>query len=86
MFADVLGLPVEVSDAEESGARGAALAAGIGLGAYRDVNDAMQRGTRAGRSHLPDATLEDLYTQRFAVYRRLVAAMGPIWDSLASTS
>jgi L-xylulokinase len=86
MFADVLGMPVEVSDAEESGARGAALAAGIGLGAYRDVNDAMQRGTRAGRSHLPDVALEDVYTQRYGMYCRLMAAMGPIWGSLAAPS
>ena len=85
MFADVLGMPVEASDAEESGARGAALAAGVGLGVYRDVDDAMQRGTRAGRSYQPDAALEDLYTQRFAMYRRLMATMEPIWGSLAST-
>ena len=49
MFADVLGMPIEIPDAEETGARGAALAAGVAIGAYRDLDEAMDRATRVAR-------------------------------------
>ena len=86
MFADVLGMPVEVSDAEEAGARGAALAAGVGVGAYRDLDHAMERATRARRSYLPDIAVGNLYGRRFEIYRRLMAAMEPIWGSLGAAT
>lgn len=38
IFADTLQLPMEIPDGTEIGARGAAMSAGIGVGAYRDRN------------------------------------------------
>jgi L-xylulokinase len=86
MFADVLGIVVEVSDAEEAGARGAAMAAGVGVGVFRDLDEAMQRATRARWSYMPRRELADLYGQRFDIYRRLMTAMEPIWRSLDSAT
>lgn len=86
MFADVLGIMVEVSDAEEAGARGAAMAAGVGVGVFRDLDEAMQRATRARWSYMPRRELADLYGQRFDIYRRLMIAMEPIWRSLDSAT
>jgi L-xylulokinase len=84
MFADVLGLPIEIPDAEETGARGAALAAGVGVGVYRDIDDAMGRATGVARSHQPNADHADVYAKRYEVYRELVDAMAPAWHALAS--
>jgi L-xylulokinase len=84
MFADVLRMPIEVPDAQETGARGAALAAGVGIGMYRDVDAAMEKATGVARSHQPNVEEADVYTQRFEIYLQLVEAMAPVWRSLAT--
>ena len=85
MFADVLGMPIEVPDAEETGARGAALAAGVAIGAYRDIDEAMDRATRVARGYLPNAEHAAVYGRRFDMYTQLVDAMGPFWQELSTT-
>ncbi len=60
MFADALELPIEVPAASEIAALGAAIAAGIGVGVYRDYSDAIGRTVQIARRHepRPDATRE----------------------------
>jgi xylulokinase len=41
--ADLLGIPVEVTDQLEPGTLGAALLAGVGIGTYRSLSDAAER-------------------------------------------
>jgi len=84
MFADVLDMRVEIPDAEETGARGAALAAGVGIGAYRDIDEAMDKAAGVVRAHAPDPANLDVYARRFDIYRQLVEAMKPTWQALAS--
>jgi sugar (pentulose or hexulose) kinase len=48
MFADTIGVPMEVSDGTELGARGAALSAGIGVGIYRDYAEAVAQAVQSG--------------------------------------
>jgi L-xylulokinase len=83
MFAAVLGLPIEIPDAEETGARGAALAAGVGIGMYQDIDEAMDTATDVARSHQPNADHAGVYAQRFEIYRQLVDAMEPVWQALS---
>ena len=84
MFADVLGMRIEVPDAEETGARGAALAAGVGIGVYRDIDEAMDNATGVASGYQPNPDLSSVYARRFEIYRRLVEAMEPVWRALAS--
>jgi L-xylulokinase len=83
MFADVLAMPIEVPDAEEAGARGAALVAGVGVGVYPDIETAMARATRTARIHQPDAALADVYAQRLELYLALIQALSPTWQQMA---
>ncbi len=53
LLADVIGLPVEVTDTDEAGARGAAALAGIGLGWYASATEAATATVRAVRRHDP---------------------------------
>ena len=82
MLADVLGMPIEVPDAEETGARGAALAAGVAIDVYRDIDQAMDRTTRVARAYLPNPERVEIYGQRFEMYAELVDAMAPFWRRL----
>jgi xylulokinase len=53
--ADVTGVPVEVVAQDEPGAFGAAILAGVGVGAYESVSDAVARLVAVGRRFEPDA-------------------------------
>jgi L-xylulokinase len=82
MFADTIQVPMEVSDGNELGARGVALAAGIGAGIYRDYAEAVQQAVSVVRVHEPIAANTPLYLARYAEYERLINVMQAPWEEL----
>ncbi len=82
MFADVLNVPVEVTDSFESGTRGNALAAGIGAGIYADYAEAAAQSVSILRVHEPDITSHEMYMQRYSHYCEIEIAMREPWRSL----
>lgn len=76
--ADVLGRAIEVPNVEEATPLGAAILAGVGLGYYRDEEDAWRRVCRPGRSYEPDPALAARYAEGFAIYQGLYPALSPI--------
>ncbi|MBI5030307.1 MAG: carbohydrate kinase [Chloroflexi bacterium] len=83
IFADTLELPLQVSDGNELGARGAALSAGIGAGIYHDYVEAVQQAVSIVRIQEPIAANTPLYLARYAEYRRLIGAMQMPWQELS---
>ena len=83
MFADMIQVPMEISDGNEVGARGAALSAGIGAGVYRDYADAVQEAVSVVRVHEPIPANTSLYLERYAEYRRLAQVMQEPWEALS---
>ncbi len=83
IFADTLQLPMQVSDGNELGARGAALSAGIGAGVYRDYAQAVEQAVRIVRVQETVAANTGLYLERYAAYRRLIEAMQTPWQELS---
>ncbi|MGI8679953.1 MAG: FGGY-family carbohydrate kinase [Jatrophihabitans sp.] len=75
LLADATGLVVEVTDSTQSGARGAALLAGVGVGSYRDLADATDAGTRVLRTHLPDSDRHGELSERYQRYLAAVTAL-----------
>jgi xylulokinase len=68
MQADIYGAEVVTLTAEEGPAYGAALLAGVGTGAFKDVGDAVERCvTVAGRT-APNAPAQAKYEQVYAIY------------------
>jgi L-xylulokinase len=74
LMANALQLPIEVTDAEEAGARGAAIMAGIGIGIYENVDDAARKAVRLMRTHHPDQEWQTLLDSRYGQFLRLAAA------------
>lgn len=74
LMANAIQLPIEVTDAEEAGARGAAIMAGIGVGIYQDVEDAATKAVRLVRTHHPDKEWQTLLDSRYGQFLRLMAA------------
>lgn len=83
MFADALGLPVEVPRGSEIGARGAAICAGVGVGVYRDCAQAVARTVGLERRQTPNPEAAPLYRAGYAEYAHLLQAMRGPWERLA---
>ena len=68
MFADILNKPVELTEIIETGALGAAMYAGIGIGVYKDCEDAAKKCIRIKETYLPDPEAVKAYEAGFRRY------------------
>jgi len=82
MFADALHAEVEVTDAEEAGARGAALLAGLGVGVFDNLEKAASLA-HIERRHVPDPERTAVLDQTYTAYRDAIHALDPVWRRLA---
>jgi len=80
--ADVVGRPIEVPEVEEATPLGAAILAGIGVGLYKDEEDALQQVYKPGKVFDPDAENTKYYAEAFEVYRQLYPALKSIHHRL----
>jgi xylulokinase len=76
--ADVTGLPIEVPDVGEATPLGAAILAGIGVGLYRDEQDAFGRVYKKGTTYQPDSQLSSRYGQWYQIYKQLYPVLKPV--------
>ncbi len=82
MFADVLGVCIEVPARAETGAHGAALAAGVGAGVYASLQEAATQGVHIQQVYNPDAQNRAQYEARYAVYVALIEALRHPWQHM----
>ena len=76
--ADMVARPIETPEIEEATPLGAAILAGIGVGLYKDEQDAFERVYKPGKVYEPNAKLASLYAERFEIYKQLYPALAPI--------
>lgn len=84
IFADVLDVPVSVARSRETGALGAAIAAGTGAGLFADYAAGAAAMVVAERHYRPDPALAGLYERRYRIYEDMTEAMTPIWKRMAA--
>lgn len=82
IFADVLGVRVEVSQAEELGAMGAAMAAAVGSGMFESFQAVSERFTHIRQTFVCSSERHAYYEEKYALYCKLLAAMDPLWNQL----
>jgi xylulokinase len=73
--ADIYGLPIHRTEAEEGPAYGAALLTGVAAGCYRDVAEACARVRLRGEVADPDPAAVRAYAGYYEMYRSLYPAM-----------
>ena len=76
--ADVTGLPIDVPEIEEATPLGAAILAGIGVGLYRDEQDAFERVYKKGKTYEPDVQLASKYARWYEIYKKLYPILKPV--------
>ncbi|MCP4384178.1 MAG: carbohydrate kinase [Hyphomicrobiales bacterium] len=79
MMADCLGVPITVADCHETGALGAAIAAGIGSELFADYEQGVAAMTRKRAIFKPDGAMKAHYDRRYRIYLDLIEVMGEFW-------
>ena len=72
IFADCMGLPLEITNGGELGAKGAAMCGAVAAGAYSSMSDAMKGMVKLERRFTPDASRAKVL---LAKYDRFLAAI-----------
>jgi xylulokinase len=81
--ADAYGREVETVEAEEGAAYGAALLAGVGAGAWADVDAASDAVVRVASTTGPDAEASRVLARQYQRFRALYPALRSITDDIA---
>jgi xylulokinase len=79
--ADVYGREVEIVEAEEGAAYGAAILAGVGAGFWGSVDDACERIVRVSRVVQPQAAAVEQMALQYESYRRMYRAIHSVFES-----
>jgi L-xylulokinase len=82
MFADVLAMPVIVTETDEAAAWGAALCAGAAVGLFASPRDDPRDLTRLATTYAPDAARSAAYRERFRVFCRVADTLAPLWPEI----
>ena len=82
MFADVMNLPVESVDVNETGAAGCAIIAAAASGTYKDAAEAAGRMCRTGCVIHPNPKAVSIYNEKYALYCKAIEALDNLWDSV----
>jgi L-xylulokinase len=80
MFADVFGLPVEAVATKELGAMGAAMAAAVAAGLYRDYADAAAHMVHIHQTVRPQPRHTEIYKKKYARYKKLIALLSRLGE------
>lgn len=84
--ADIYQAPLLTLDNFEGGVVGGAILAGLGVGAYRDVADAVERVIRIDRKHIPDPTRVAQYDRFYRVFQSMHDGFQPYFKQVAELS
>ncbi|RPI91193.1 MAG: xylulokinase [Chloroflexi bacterium] len=82
ILASVLDAELVTVNTTEGGAYGAALLAGVGAGAWRDVPSACKAAIKITGSTSPDLAQVETYRKAYPVYRELYPALKPSFDKM----
>lgn len=82
LFADVLGLPVIVTQTDEAAAWGAALCAGAAVGAFARFDADPRNFDTVSKTYEPDPARTDHYQTRYQTYREIAGNLDASWHRL----
>lgn len=86
IFADVMQTPIEIIDAKELGALGAAMAASIAAGVYADYQEAASHMVRIRETVYPNPEKAEIYQQKYEMFLSVIEALNPIWKKMADAA
>lgn len=82
LFADTLGMPVDIMQSQEASALGAALCAGVSVGIYASLAEAGSRACRVQQAYQPDPERHGRLSGSYDLYMQLISGLSPLWAAL----
>ena len=82
IFANVLGIPLDMVRTEQGPGYGAVMLAMVGCGLYPDVRSAAAALVETASTVMPDPELTELYEKRYSAFRRIYPAMKGLFKEL----
>ena len=82
IFANVLGIPLDIVKTEQGPGYGAAMLAMVGCGIFRSVQEAADSLVEVVRTIEPDPELTGRYAAAYAKYRLLYPALKPVFGKI----
>jgi L-xylulokinase len=80
MFADVLGIPIRVTECKETGALGAAICAGVGVGIWPSLSaGVLQAVSILPQPFMPNQQQFAFHHPRYRLFKRLETLMAEVW-------
>lgn len=80
IFADALQIPIDVIEDKELGAQGAAIAAGIAAGIYKDYNEGIAKTVKITKQVRPRVEYKEIYEKKYQTYRRVIEGLSGVWE------
>lgn len=80
IFADALQIPIDVIEDKELGAQGAAIAAGMAAGIYKDYNDGIDKTVTITKTVQPRKEYKEIYEKKYQTYRRVIEGLSGVWE------
>ena len=84
MFADMYGIPVSTIKADQGGALGVAILAGVGSGVYKDLETACSGLIEKKNIHQPVPENTEEYRKYFAIYKDIYKSLYSCYKNLAA--
>ena len=73
--------PIPVSYTHlELGNLGAAMLAGVGVGVYRDLDEAVEKMVKVTKHVEPDSAKSRIYEDKYAQFNRAIEVLGDFWE------
>lgn len=79
MFADVLGLPIEIVEAKELGALGCAMSAAVASGVYKNYQEAARHMVHISGKTFPNLEKNEIYNKKYEKYIAVSNALDTVW-------
>jgi L-xylulokinase len=79
IFSDVFNLPIEIIEAQELGALGAAMAAAVAAGEFKDYREAADRMVKIKCRLEPDRQNVPIYEKKYELYKKVSGALEDTW-------
>lgn len=82
MFADVMKVPVETVEAEETGALGVVIGAAVASGTYATLDEAIANMTVISGRYEPNPAVTEIYDKKYALYCKTIDSLDGLWDEM----
>lgn len=82
MFADVMQIPIETVEANETGALGCAIGVAAAVGDYASLDEAVARMCKISKRVMPNPMVKEIYDKKYTLYKKVIDGLDGVWNEM----